>query len=316
VVNNNNLKKGNVNMKNNSNMNISTVTSTSSGTKIEWTDETWNPVVGCHQISSGCKNCYAKSMHRRHVGNHKQPKYIRPFEEVITWESELQKPYQWKQVKRVFVCSMSDLFNKDVPTEFIKKVFDVMNSTPHYYQVLTKRSERLKELAPELNWTPNIWAGVTVENGNHLDRIDHLRDVPASIRFISFEPLIGELGDMNLQGIDWAIAGGESGTSFKSLRSVKGSWVVSLKDQCAEAGVAFFFKQWGRKEFNPDPNDPSISRISKDMSDAEKKLEKSKPKGGNQINGVPFREFPKFPKYHLDCDTEVSKKPRIIEILA
>jgi protein gp37 len=300
VVNNNNLNKGDINMKNNSSTNISVGTSTSAGTKIEWTDETWNPVVGCHQISSGCKNCYAKSMHRRHVGNHKQPKYIKPFEEVMTWESELETPYRWNAVKRVFVCSMSDLFNKEVPTEFIKKVFDVMNSTPHYYQVLTKRTERLKELAPELIWTPNIWAGVTVENGDHLDRIDHLRDVPSSIRFISFEPLIGDLGDVNLQGIHWAIGGGESGTSFKSLRPVEGEWVVSLKDQCIAQGVAFFFKQWGRKEFNPVPDDPSTPRVTKDMSDAEKKFEKSKPKGGNQIDGAVYNEFPQFPIYKLN----------------
>jgi len=300
MVNNNNMKqRENTTMKNIESLNMNIEISTLNGTKIEWTDETWNPVVGCFQISSGCKNCYAKTMHRRHVGNHKQPKYIKPFEEVMTWESELQKPYQWKKVKRVFVCSMSDLFNKDVPTEFIHKVFDVMNNTPHYYQILTKRSERLKELAPELNWTPNIWAGVTVENGDHLNRIDDLRTVPASIRFISFEPLIGELGDVNLKGIHWAIAGGESGTSFKSLRPVNGAWVVSLKNQCAKEGVAFFFKQWGRKEFNPDPNDPSIPRVSKEMSDAEKKLEKSKPKGGNQVDGVPYREFPKFPKFQL-----------------
>jgi protein gp37 len=300
MVNNNRINKDSENMKNVTNVNKNVKTSTSSGTKIEWTDVTWNPVVGCFQISSGCKNCYAKSMHRRHVGNSKQPKYIKPFEDVVTWESELHKPYQWKQVKRVFVCSMSDLFNKDVPTEFIKKVFDVMNNTPHHYQVLTKRSGRLKELAPELNWTPNIWAGVTVENGDHLDRIDDLRDVPASIRFISFEPLIGELGKVNLQGIHWAIGGGESGTSFKSLRPVEGQWVVSLKDQCFDQGVAFFFKQWGRKEFNPNPNDPSIPRVTKDLSDTEKKLEKLKPKGGNQIDGIPCCEFPKFPEYHLD----------------
>ncbi len=300
MVNNNKMGSEYKNMKKANSVNMNVDSSTLSGTKIEWTDETWNPVVGCYQISSGCKNCYAKSMHRRHVGNNKQPKYIKPFDEVVTWDTDLQVPYRWNKVKRVFVCSMSDLFNKDVPTEFIHKVFKVMNSTPHYYQILTKRSERLKELAPELRWTSNIWAGVTVENGDHLNRIDDLRNVPASIRFISFEPLIGALGNVNLQGIHWAISGGESGTSFKSLRPVKKEWVVSLKNQCAEEGVAFFFKQWGRKEFNPNPNDPSIPKTFKDMSDTDKKLEKSKPKGGNQIDSISYSEFPKFPEYHLD----------------
>ncbi|MBT4033321.1 MAG: phage Gp37/Gp68 family protein [Candidatus Marinimicrobia bacterium] len=264
-------------------------------TKIEWTDQTWNPVVGCHLISSGCKNCYAKSMHTRHFGNPKQPKYIKPFEEVVTWEDELETPYQWKEVKRVFVCSMSDLFNKDVPTEFIHKVFDVMNATPHYYQILTKRSERLKELAPELTWTPNIWAGVTVENGDHLNRIDHLRDVPASIRFISFEPLIGELGKVNLQGIHWAIAGGESGGSLKSLRRLNRDWVDLLREQCDEGGVAFFFKQWGRKEFNPDQSDPTIPA----KGEKEKKDEKTS-KGGHLIDGISYWTFPEFPTYYPD----------------
>jgi protein gp37 len=264
-------------------------------TKIEWTDTTWNPVVGCHLISSGCKNCYAKSMHARHFGNPKQPKYIKPFEEVVTWEGELIAPYQWKEVKRVFVCSMSDLFNKDVPTEFIHKVFDVMNATPHYYQILTKRSERLKELAPELTWTPNIWAGVTVENGEHLNRIDHLREVPASIRFISFEPLIGELGKVNLNGIHWAIVGGESGTSLKSLRPIDKDWVDMLKEQCDEESIAFFFKQWGRKEFNPDQSDPSIlKKEEKEIKD------KKDSKGGHLIDGVSYRTFPEFLAHYPD----------------
>ncbi len=265
-------------------------------TKIEWTDTTWNPVVGCHQISSGCNNCYAKSMHRRHYGNSTQPKYIKPFDEVVTWDDELETPYGWNEVKRVFVCSMSDLFNKDVPTEFIHKVFDVMNATPHYYQILTKRSERLKELAPELNWTPNISAGVTVENRKHLNRIDHLRKVSASIRFISFEPLIGELGKVNLQGIHWAIVGGESGGSFKTLRPINKVWVDLLREQCDEEGIAFFFKQWGRKEFNPDQSDPTIPA----KGEKEKKNEKTS-KGGHLIDGMSYRTFPEFPTYYPDA---------------
>jgi len=269
-------------------------------TKIEWTDTTWNPIVGCYQISSGCKNCYAKTIHHIRINNSHQPKYIKPFEEVLTWDYELQTPYQWKEVKRVFVCSMSDLFNKDVPTEFIHKVFDVMNATPHYYQILTKRSERLKELAPELNWTPNIWAGVTVESGEFLSRIDDLRQVQASIRFISFEPLIGELGNVNLQGIDWAIVGGESGRSLKSLRQIDKDWVDLLRDQCAEEGVAFFFKQWGIAEFNPDQSDPSIRQSTKGLSNSEGKLESQKSKSGSQLDGISYKEFPEFPKHYPD----------------
>ena len=262
-------------------------------TKIEWTDQTWNPVVGCHQISSGCNNCYAKSMHRRHYANPGQPKYIEPFDKVVTWDDELKVPFEWNEVKRVFVCSMSDLFNKDVPTQFIHKVFQVMNNTPHYYQILTKRSERLKDLAPELAWTPNIWAGVTVENRKHINRIDHLREVPADIRFISFEPLIGELGEVDLQGVHWAIAGGESGNSIKSLRHLNSDWVHMLRDQCAEQNVAFFFKQWGRKEFNPDQSDPTIP-IKGVKPGRDEKISK----GGHLIDGVSYRELPKFTAHY------------------
>ena len=174
-----------------------------------------------------------------------------------------------------------------------------MNDTPHYYQVLTKRSDRLKDLAPDLTWTPNIWAGVSVEDGTHLDRIDHLRDVPASIKFISFEPLIGALGNPDLTNINWVIVGGESGNS-KSLRPIKKDWVTSLRDQCTTENIPFFFKQWGKKEFNPDQSDPTIpKRGEKDKS------EKHKPKGGHLIDGQAYEELPVFPNHYPDAQLKI-----------
>jgi protein gp37 len=261
-----------------------------SGSKIEWTEETWNPVVGCHKISDGCKNCYAEKMHKRHYANPQQPKYTKPFNEVFYDVNELKKPFNWNKPKVIFVCSMSDLFNKDVPDEFIKKVFDTMNNTHHQYQVLTKRSDRLKALAPQLKWTPNIWAGVTVESSKHIDRIDDLKHVPAQIKYLSIEPLIDDLGEVDLNGIDWVIAGGESGNSIKKLRPIKIEWVNRIRNICAEESIPFFFKQWGRKEFNPDQNDPTIP----------KKEQKSKdylPKGGHLIDGKKYNEMPEIEEY-------------------
>jgi len=262
-------------------------------TKIEWTDVTWNPVAGCHKISDGCKNCYAEIQHHIKLSNSRMPKYHIPFDQVVTWDDELGTPYHWNRRLSVLVSSMSDLFNKDVPDDFIKKVFKVMNDTPHYYHVLTKRSERLKELAPELTWTPNILAGVSVENRENLNRIDHLREVPANMRFISFEPLIGELGKVNLQGIHWAIAGGESGKTLKSLRPINKDWVDQLKEQFEEEGIPFFFKQWGIKEFNPDQNDPTIL----ERNDKGEKISK----GGYLVDGISYRAFPEYPDYYPDA---------------
>ena len=261
-----------------------------SGSKIEWTEETWNPVVGCHKISDGCKNCYAEKMHKRHYANPQQPKYSKPFNIVVCDDNELKKPFNWKKPKVIFVCSMSDLFNKDVPDEFIKKVFDTMNNTHHQYQLLTKRSDRLKELAPQLKWTPNIWAGVSVESSKHIDRIDDIKHVPAHIKYLSVEPLIDDLGDVDLKGIDWVIAGGESGNSLKKLRQTKKDWVIRIKDTCVNESIPFFFKQWGRKEFNPDQNDPTIP----------KKGQKSKdhlPKGGHLLDGKEYSEMPEIEEY-------------------
>jgi protein gp37 len=212
-----------------------------SKTTIEWTDTTWNPTTGCDKISAGCKNCYAAVMSKRlmAMGQHK---YRNNFE-LAVHEEELTRPYGWKKPRKVFVNSMSDLFHKDVPLEFIKKVFKVMNDTPHHtYQVLTKRAQRLEELASELIWTPNIWMGVSIENEQLLFRLDHLRNTPARVKFVSAEPLIGPLPNMDLNGIHQVIVGGESGPKS---RPIEKSWVVDIKNQCEFHSTSFFFKQWG-----------------------------------------------------------------------
>ncbi len=208
---------------------------------IEWTEMTWNPTTGCNKISAGCKYCYAEVMTRRLEAMGIE-KYKDGFA-VRTHEDALNTPYEWKKPKVVFVNSMSDLFHKDVPFEFIEKVFTVMNNTPqHTYQVLTKRAERLYELHHKLNWTNNIWMGVSVEDSRVVERIDYLRETDAKVKFLSCEPLIGALPNLNLTNIDWVIVGGESG---RKARPMKESWVWDIKQQCDEQGAAFFFKQWG-----------------------------------------------------------------------
>lgn len=208
---------------------------------IEWTEMTWNPVTGCTKISAGCKFCYAEVMSRRlkamGVEKYKDGFKLRMHEEA------LNIPYTWKKQKVVFVNSMSDLFHKDVPLEFIQKVFKVMNENgQHTFQVLTKRADRLLELHEQLNWTHNIWMGVSVEDSRVMSRIDLLRQTNARTKFLSCEPLIGPLHDMNLQNIDWVIVGGESG---RKARPMDADWVLDIMDQCTAANVAFFFKQWG-----------------------------------------------------------------------
>jgi protein gp37 len=208
---------------------------------IEWTEMTWNPTTGCDKISAGCKYCYAEVMARR-----LQAMGIEKYKDgfaLRTHEDALHIPYTWKHPKIVFVNSMSDLFHKDVPLAFIKKVFAVMNNTPqHTYQVLTKRAERLYQLHHHLNWTNNIWMGVSVENEKVMDRIDYLRETGAQTKFLSCEPLIGPLPEMNLDNINWVIVGGESG---RKARPMKEWWVWDIRLQCQEAGADFFFKQWG-----------------------------------------------------------------------
>ena len=208
---------------------------------IEWTEMTWNPTTGCDKISAGCKYCYAEVMAKRLQAMGIE-KYKEGFE-LRLHEDSLMIPYDWKKPKVVFVNSMSDLFHKDVPLPFIQRVFRVMNDTPqHTYQILTKRSERLYELHDKLNWTTNIWMGVSVENEKVKDRIDFLRETNAKVKFLSCEPLIGPLQNLNLERINWVIVGGESG---RRPRPMKESWVWDIRQQCAEQGVAFFFKQWG-----------------------------------------------------------------------
>ena len=209
--------------------------------RIEWTESTWNPVTGCTKISAGCAHCYAERMAKRlHAMG--QPNYRNGFE-VTCHPDVLEMPLKWKKPQMIFVNSMSDLFHNGVPIRFIEEIFFTMNQARwHTFQILTKRADRLLQTSSRLKWTPNIWMGVTVENNQHMDRIDRLREVPAAVRFLSLEPLLGPLPELNLSNIDWVIVGGESGPG---ARSMDPSWVLDLRDQCLDAGVAFFFKQWG-----------------------------------------------------------------------
>lgn len=208
---------------------------------IEWTELTWNPTTGCTKISQGCKFCYAEVMTRRLKAMGIE-KYKDGFK-VRTHPETLKIPYTWKSSKVVFVNSMSDLFHEDIPLDFIKQVFKVMNDNGHHiFQVLTKRAERLLEVHKQLKWSHNIWMGVSVEDEKVVDRIDFLRKTDARVKFLSCEPLIGPLENMNLKKIDWVIVGGESG---HNPRPMKADWVLDIQDQCTKAKVAFFFKQWG-----------------------------------------------------------------------
>ncbi len=208
---------------------------------IEWTEMTWNPTTGCSKISSGCKFCYAETMSKRLKAMGLE-KYKDGFK-VRIHPDQLNIPYTWKSSKIVFVNSMSDLFHEDIPLDFIKQVFKVMNDNPnHVFQVLTKRAERLFEVHNELKWTHNIWMGVSVENEGVIDRIDFLRRTNARVKFLSCEPLIGPLPKLNLNKIDWVIVGGESGHRPRPMDAV---WVIDIQEQCEKSGVAFFFKQWG-----------------------------------------------------------------------
>jgi len=208
---------------------------------IEWTDATWNPVTGCSKVSPGCKNCYAERLAARllAMGN---PRYQNGFE-VTLHEDQLTLPLRWKQPRKIFVNSMSDLFHEEVPEWFIFKAFEVMKKANwHLFQVLTKRAERLAELAPLLPWPSNVWQGVSVENADYMWRIQHLLQTPAIVRFLSVEPLLGPIPNLPLKGISWVIVGGESGPNY---RDVEASWVRGIRDQCMRANVPFFFKQWG-----------------------------------------------------------------------
>lgn len=212
-------------------------------TKIQWTEVTWNPVTGCTKISDGCKNCYAERMSKRlyAMGN---PRYINGFT-VTVHNDLLDAPLKIKQHKVIFVNSMSDLFHKDVSDEIIVNIFDTMNKAYwHTFQVLTKRPERVLQMDKDglLHWSPNIWLGTTVENDKYIDRIEDLRRTKAQLKFISCEPLLGSLKDINLDNIQWVIVGGESGPKS---REMKKEWVLEIKDLCRKANIPFFFKQWG-----------------------------------------------------------------------
>jgi len=209
--------------------------------KIEWTESTWNPCTGCSKISSGCKNCYAERMALR-LQAAGSPNYRNGFR-VTLHKHVLDAPLRWRQPRTIFVNSMSDLFHKDIPFDFIESVFQVMCKASHHrFQVLTKRSSRLTELAGQLPWPQNLWMGVTVENADYVSRIDDLRKTAASVKFLSCEPLLGPIPRLDLEGIDWVIVGGESGPG---ARPMDPKWVIDIRDQCLAAGVPFFFKQWG-----------------------------------------------------------------------
>ena len=220
------------------------------GTGIEWTEVTWNPTTGCDRISAGCDNCYAlalakrlKAMGQAKYQNDGDPRTSGPGFGLTIHSDALHLPYTWTGRRVVFVNSMSDLFHARVPVDFVRQVFRVIADTPqHTYQVLTKRSSRLPRIAGKLDWPPNLWMGVSVEGSGTLFRADHLRTVPAAVRFLSCEPLLGPLDSLDLADIDWVIAGGESGPDHRPLNP---AWVTAIRDACVAAEVPFFFKQWG-----------------------------------------------------------------------
>lgn len=252
-------------------------------TQIEWTDATWNPVAGCSQASAGCTNCYAMQMAHRleAMGVEKYDGLTRKSGTRTLWRgivrqdyAALEIPYKWRRSRKIFVNSMSDLFHAKVSDKFILAVWKVMRETPHHhYQILTKRPERMQHTLQNLigEVLPNVWLGTSVEDANVIERIDHLRNVRAQIRFISFEPLIGRVGEVDLTGIQWAIVGGESGASARPIRE---EWIDEIHEQCREYATAFFFKQWGT--------------WGKDNK------KRSKKANGREYRGRTWDEMPKF----------------------
>lgn len=238
---------------------------------IEWTESTWNPVTGCTKTSPGCRHCYAERMAKR-LQAMGQANYANGFD-VTLHEHALHLPLRWRKPQMIFVNSMSDLFHEKVPTEFILRVFGVMRQAErHVFQILTKRSARLRELSPRLPWSPHIWMGVTVENSDCAFRIEHLRDSGAYVKFLSLEPLLGPLPSLNLQGVDWVIVGGESGPGARPMLP---AWVLDIHEQCNAAEVPFFFKQWGGPR---------------------------KKKAGRQLLGRTWDEMPPFPTHQATQD--------------
>jgi protein gp37 len=209
--------------------------------EIEWTDATWNPIRGCTKVSPGCAHCYAETFAERFRGGPGHP-YERGFDLRLV-PVKLAEPLRWSKPRMVFVNSMSDLFHEDVPDDYVAEIFDVIvRAEQHTFQVLTKRHERMVDLAPQLPWPSNVWMGVTIENRRFVHRADALREVPAAVRFISAEPLLGPLEGLDLDGVHWLIVGGESGARH---RRIDPAWAIELRDRCQAEDVAFFFKQWG-----------------------------------------------------------------------
>ncbi|MCD7713991.1 MAG: phage Gp37/Gp68 family protein [Prevotella sp.] len=248
-------------------------------TKIEWTDRTWNPITGCSKFSAGCINCYAERLSYR-LCRMGVKKYRNGFS-LMLHEKSLHDPYMWKKPCNIFVCSMSDLFHPDVPFDYIDKVMDVIHYTPqHVYQILTKRAERLNDYFTHHPIPPNAWLGITVESAEYNYRIDFLRDLPATVRFLSCEPLLSDLGKPNLDNIDWIIVGGESGPN---ARPMKEEWVLNINRLAKEKNIAFFFKQWGTWG-----NDG---------------VKRNKKRNGKMIKGEIIQEYPKhlsFKEYVIE----------------
>lgn len=247
---------------------------------IEWTNKTWNPTTGCTKISKECDFCYAEKETYRKMFNPKLPKYKLGFDVVVEHEYTLQEPYKWKNPSTVFVNSMSDMFHKHISLEFIKKVFQVMNDTPqHTYQVLTKRGDILEKYSKHLTWTDNIWMGVSVGNQKATRRIKSLVGCGAKHKFLSIEPLIEEIKDIQLDGIDWVIVGGESGSN--AVRPMEKDWVTTIQKACSDQNVKFFFKQWGKNRNNPNQKDPTINKEHRYHS-----------KGGSELDGKVYWSNP------------------------
>jgi len=246
-------------------------------TTIEWTQMSWNPVTGCSKVPSGCQRCYAERIAKR-LQSMGVSQYRGGFRVALA-PQVLSAPLHWHEPRLIFVNSMSDLFHENVPLPYIRRVFEIMHRTPqHTYQVLTKRSGRLAELASDLRWTPNIWMGVSVENESTTPRIRDLIETPAHTKFVSLEPLLGPVRRLYLQHIDWAIVGGESGPGARPLKK---QWVDAIRRKCDRHGVPFFFKQWGNADSNTDPEDPTIAKDHPYHA-----------KGGCQLDGRVYREMP------------------------
>jgi protein gp37 len=256
-----------------------------SKSSIEWTQMTWNPTTGCDKVSAGCKFCYAEVLSKR-LNAMGQDKYANGFK-LTLHPTALSIPSKRKKPTVYFVNSMSDLFHKDVPLDFIQKVFKVMTDNPqHIFQVLTKRSERLLELSEKLTWTPNIWVGVSVEDDRVMHRINNLKCTGAKVKFLSCEPLLRSLKDLNLEGIDWVIVGGESGPKARPMEK---NWVIEIRDLCATANVPFFFKQWGGTR---------------------------KKKTGRELDGKIYDEMPQYPARDAKRRSRRTKKKQVKKIMA